>query len=67
MLTKFGKALDQMIEKRGMTNRQLAEAIGSNPQFVSNLKRAKRPHYRTLRKLALALNVEERELEILTS
>jgi transcriptional regulator with XRE-family HTH domain len=66
MLTNFGKALDRLMEEKRKSNKDLAEALNTNKQYISNLKRAKRPHYRTLRKLAAALGVEESRLESMT-
>lgn len=58
---------DRLIDERtqrGWTQEELAERSGTSPTTISNLesRQIRRPQYRTVRKLALALNITVEEL-----
>lgn len=54
-----GKKIKEAREKAGLTQSQLAEAIGTTSQNISQYERSlRKPKYETLLKIAKALNVE---------
>lgn len=61
--TTFAGRVAALLEDRGMTQAQLAEAIGIGQPAVSMLlSRKRRPQARTVRKIAAALNIPAAEL-----
>ena len=49
--------------RRLLTQEELAERVGVSPSTVVNIERDNRePHFRTIRKLAKALDVQPKEL-----
>ena len=59
----FGARLRDLRETAGLTQEELAERAGVSPSTVVNIERDNRePHFRTIRKLAKALDVEPTEL-----
>jgi transcriptional regulator with XRE-family HTH domain len=59
MYGSFGRLIDDILEEKQMTQKDLAKRIGKSQQGMSQLKKTKRPHYRTVVKLARALEVDE--------
>ncbi len=60
---KFGENLKQIRIGKGVTQVQLAEILGSNKSFVSNIEHGKaNPTLSTITNLATALNVSANEL-----
>ena len=54
-----GKKIKEAREKAGLTQSQLAEAVGTTSQNISQYERGlRKPKYETLLKIAKALNVE---------
>lgn len=63
-----GKKIKEAREKAGLTQSQLAEAIGTTSQNISQYERGlRKPKYETLLKIAKALNVEWYSLFVATS
>ena len=59
----IGKSLREIRARRLLTQEELAEKSGVSPSTVANIERDHRePHFRTIRKLAKALNVAPSEL-----
>ncbi|MGF1470292.1 MAG: helix-turn-helix domain-containing protein [Rubrobacteraceae bacterium] len=57
-----GDRLREIRTKRLLTQEELAERAGVSPSTVVNIERDNRePHFRTIRKLAKALDVEPAE------
>lgn len=60
---KFGKRLRHLRMQHGLTQEQLAEAVGLSVDFVSNLERSvNAPSFETLEKLSEVFRLEIREL-----
>lgn len=52
----FGRRLRQLRRQKGLSQAQLAEAIGVSPEFVSNMERGvNAPSFGTLERLSVAL------------
>ena len=63
-----GKKIKEAREKAGLTQSQLAEAVGTTSQNISQYERGlRKPKYETLLKIAKALNVEWYSLFVATS
>ncbi len=59
----IGDRLREVRTRRLLTQEELAERAGVSPSTVVNIERDNRePHFRTIRKLAKALDVEPIEL-----
>jgi transcriptional regulator with XRE-family HTH domain len=60
---KFGKRLRTLRKQRDLTQDQLAEAADISVDFLSLVERGKNaPSFKTLRRLATALEVEVKDL-----
>ena len=57
MVSDFGKRIELLQCERAMTNAKLSKKIGIKPQNMGQLKRVKKPHAKTVYKLASAFNV----------
>jgi len=56
---QFGKRLKALRRKRGMTQEQLADAVGLTVESISNIERGiHAPKFDNLEKLALILDVQ---------
>lgn len=61
-----GHALRRLRESRGMTLRELADAVGLNPATISRIETANRdPKAVTVARIAQQLEIDIGELEIL--
>jgi transcriptional regulator with XRE-family HTH domain len=59
----IGQRLTEARARRLLTQEELAQKAGISPATVVNIERDhQRPHFRTIRKLAAALDVEPAEL-----
>jgi transcriptional regulator with XRE-family HTH domain len=59
----IGDRLREVRARRLLTQEELAEKSGVSPSTVANIERDHRaPHFRTIRKLAKALDVDPTEL-----
>ena len=58
-MTPFGEALRQLRAKKGITQRQLAEAIGVTPAYLSSLEHGKRgrPTFELLQRITGYFNI----------
>ena len=63
----FGKALRTVRSAKGVSHKDLAEAVGLRPSYVSMLEAGtrKNPSRETMEKLARALGVDVMALEVL--
>lgn len=60
---RFGKRLQYLRNSKNLTQQRLAELVGRSPNFISMLENGdSTPSFKTLVKLAKALNVEVMEL-----
>lgn len=69
MTTPFGEMVRQLREKRGVTQKQMAEAIGVSPAYLSALEHGRRgkPSFDFLQRVAGYFNVIWDEAEELFS
>jgi transcriptional regulator with XRE-family HTH domain len=56
--TEFGRKLEELQARRGMNNKELAERLGITPSGVSILKRSKKPHSTTIKRLSDIFDVD---------
>lgn len=57
--TPLGRLIDELLEQKKMTHIELARRMNRSQQSISQIKRSKRPHIRTIIRLAKALDVNE--------
>jgi len=60
---QFGKRLKQLRAQKGLTQEELAEAVGVSTDFISLVERGQRaPSFKNLERLAEVLGVEVADL-----
>jgi len=60
---RIGKKLKKARMRRLLTQEELAEKAGVSPSTIVNIERDQTvPHFRTIRKLAIAIDVDPTEL-----
>jgi transcriptional regulator with XRE-family HTH domain len=57
-LSRLGKLIEKMQAEKGISNDQLASGAGISRQGLYQLKRARRPWFMTIHKLAKALQAD---------